>query len=247
MAALVLGLCGLAASAAGVVSQLLPRHFSAVQQRQIMAWETARRWRTTSAGRIFPSAVTYQLPGSAVNSVRELALTARRLGIARQASCGAATDPAAARILDRFGCQAILRATYVDSTGSMIAIVGVAVLPSSATAAAAAADLAGGRAAGGAPGLPARQLAGVQAVAFPRTVASAFRDPQRQLAWAVSSGPYVIMSAAGYADGRPRVPLSSDRYTSDEMSSFADGVADAIGVPLGSLPRVPRCPGAPGC
>src|SRR5262249_35840135 len=44
--ALILGLAGFAASAIGVAIQLLPRHFTASQQRQIEAWEVLRRWQT---------------------------------------------------------------------------------------------------------------------------------------------------------------------------------------------------------
>src|SRR5580700_796434 len=44
--AALLGVAGLIASAAGLATQIMPRRFSAAQQRQIMAWETAGRWRT---------------------------------------------------------------------------------------------------------------------------------------------------------------------------------------------------------
>jgi hypothetical protein len=237
LGALVIGLAGLAVSAAGAAGQLLPRRFSLAQQQQIMTWQTARRWRVRPAGQVFPATVSYQLPGYSLASGTGLALTARRIGIARQASCTAATDLAAARLLSRRGCQAVLRATYVDSTGSLVVTVGVAVLPSAAAAGAVAAALPHS----GRPG------AGVRAVAFGQTLASSFGDRQRQLSWAVSDGPYLIMSVAGYADGRPRVPLSSDSYAAQEMTSAADGVAEAVAMPLGALPAAPRCPGAPGC
>jgi hypothetical protein len=243
LAALALGLCGLAAAAAGVANQLLPRQFTPAQQRQIIGWETARRWRQERAGRIFPAAVSYQLLGAAVNSSRGLSLTARRVGIARQASCRVAADHGAARVLDRLGCQALLRATYVDATGSMLTTVGVAVLPSSAAAAEAADDLSAARAGRGSGG-PAP---GVLAVGFPRTLASEFGDRQRQIAAVTSAGPYLIMSAAGFSDGRPWVPIASDRYAAAEMSSFAVGLATAIGSPLAAAPPVPHCPGSPGC
>jgi len=237
LAALIVGLGGLAVSAAGAASQLLPRRFSAAQEQQIITWETARRWLVRSAGQIFPAAVSYQLPGYSLASGTGLNLTAQRIGIARQAACGAATDPVAARALKLRGCSAVLRATYVDSTGSLLVTVGVAVLPNAAAAAAAASTLPRG----GRPG------AGVRTVAFPGTLAASFGDRQRQLSWAVNDGSYLIMSAAGYADGRPRVPLSSDSYAAQEMTSVADGVAAAVAMPLGALPPAPRCPGAPGC
>lgn len=237
MAALVIGLTGLAVSAAGAAGQLLPRRFSVAQQQRIISWQIARRWRTMTAGQIFPATVTYQLPGYSLASGSGLNLTARRIGIARRAGCGAATDPRAARALERRGCIAVLRATYVDSTGSLVVSVGVAVLPSATAAGAVASQLPHG----GRPG------AGVRPVAFPGTLTSAFGSRQRQLSWAVSDGPYLIMSAAGYADGRPRVRLSSDSYAAQELTSVADGVAEAVAMPLGALPATPRCPGAPAC
>jgi hypothetical protein len=235
--AVFLGTAGLAASAAGVSAQLLPRRFTAAQQQQIMAWVTAGRWRTIPAGKIFPRTITYHLPGYALGSSTQLSLTAYRIGIARQASCKAASDPAAAAVLTADRCAAVLRATYADQTDSMLVTVGVAVLPGDAAAKAAVGRLSAGR-----------QLhPGVQAVAFRDTLAKAFGDQQRQLSLAVSAGPYLIMSTVGYADGRPREQVSSDPYASQEMTSLADGVAAAVGDPLGALPPPPRCPGAPGC
>ena len=235
--ALLVGTAGLAASVAGVSAQLLPRRFTAEQQQQIIAWEMARRWRTLTAGKIFPASVTYQLPAGALGAGSPLLLQAYRVGISRPANCTAASDAAAARVLSAGRCTALLRATYADETDSMLVTVGVAVMPGDNAAQSAASQLAGGQ--GPQPG--------VRAAPFPRTVARAFGDRQRQLSWAVSSGPYLIMSTAGYADGRPRVQISSDPYADTEMTSFATGVADAVRTPLGAEPPSPQCPGAPGC
>lgn len=243
VAALILGLCGLAGSVVGLATQLGPRNFTAAQQRQIMAWEMARRWRVTPAGKMFPAAVTYQLSGLALNSASQLPETARRLGIARQDGCAAATDRTAGQILGRLGCRAVLRATYADSTGSMIVTVGVAVLPDSAAASTAARELSGD---GGSPG-DGRLGPGLRPAPFAGTLAAGFGSRQRQLARDLSDGPYLILSTAGYADGRPRVRVSSDGYADQEMRSLAEGVGQAVGAPLGAPPVLPRCPGAPGC
>jgi len=140
-------------------------------------------------------------------------------------------------VLSAGRCTALLRATYADETDSMLVTVGVAVMPGANAAQSAASRLAGGQ--GPAPG--------VRAAPFPSTLARVFGDRQRQLSWAVSSGPYLIMSTAGYADGRPRVQISSDPYADQEMTSFAAGVAGAVRAPLGPVPPSPQCPGAPGC
>jgi hypothetical protein len=57
LAALVLGLAGLTASAAGIAVQILPRRFSAAQQQQIMNWDYARHWRLLGGGRGVPGSV----------------------------------------------------------------------------------------------------------------------------------------------------------------------------------------------
>jgi hypothetical protein len=237
VAALVLGLAGLAASAAGIAVQVLPRRFSAAQQEQIMAWESARRWRASPVAKIFPPTVAYQLPSYALSGSAGLPLQARRVGIARQAACRTGADPAAAAVLRRHGCAAMLRATYIDGTGSLVVTVGVAVMPGTA------ATVAAIRA------LPARHglRSGVRPLAFGRTLTAGFGAAQRQFSYAVAAGPYLILSVAGYADGRPRVQVSTDAYAQDEMSSLANGVADTISAPLGALPSPPHCPGAPGC
>jgi hypothetical protein len=242
VAALVLGLCGLAGTAAGVVTQVLPRTFTAAQQRQIMAWELARRWRIMPAAKIFPADASYQLSGFALNAASELPLTAHRLGIARQGACAAVTDAAAGPVLNRLGCTAVLRATYADSTSSMIVTVGVAVLPGGAAARDAVRELAAARRGRGGVLLP-----GLRPAALPGTLAARFGNRQRQLNWNVSAGPYLVMSTVGFADGRPRVRVASDAYADQEMSSLAHGVAEVVRAPLGAPPPVPVCPGAPGC
>ena len=102
--------------------------FSAEQQRQITDWEVGKRWRTMPAGTIFPASRAATRAPSALSDDPALQLTADRIGIASQASCAAATDPAAVgAVLDRDGCEAMLRATYVDGTDSYVITVGVAV------------------------------------------------------------------------------------------------------------------------
>jgi hypothetical protein len=135
--ALILGLAGFAVSAIGVVIQLLPRHFTVSQQRQIEAWEVMRRWQTMPAGQIFPASVSYHLSPQTLQDVAPLALDAFRVSIAPQESdCAkAVTSAAAGAVLRRDGCEAVLRATYVDATRSYVMTVGVAVLPNDAAAA----------------------------------------------------------------------------------------------------------------
>ena len=247
--ALILGLVGFAVSMTGVAIQLLPRHFTADQQRQIEAWEVMRRWQTMPAGQIFPASVSYLLSARVLQDAAPLDLDAVRVSIApQQSDCAkAVTSAAAGAVLRRNGCEAVLRATYVDATRSYVMTVGVAVLPTEAAAASAGsglsqAHLAAARDAGSAGRLPA----GVRVVRFGGAGASRY-DYYRQIAASFAAGPYVVMYAAGYSDSRPRVPVSRDTYSYDEMKSMAAGVAQSVANTLAASPAPPHCPGAPGC
>ena len=232
--ATLLGVAGLIASLAGAAVQALPRRFSAAQQRQIMAWEVASRWRSWPAGEIFPATVRYQLPYLDFGTASGLSLTAHRVGIAPQSSCAQATDPALATVLDADGCRTVLRATYTDSTGSLVATIAVVVTRGTAP-----------RPAGLPRGHGLRPA--VEAVAFPGTLAARFGDRQRQTSGGVSRGPYLFLYTAGYADGRTWDQVSSDAYASSEMNSLGTGIAQSIAVRLGAPPPAPHCPGSPGC
>jgi hypothetical protein len=234
IAAVALGIAGLAASLVGVIGQVRPRQLSAAQQQKIMAWEVAGRWRTWPAGRIFPASPRYPLTWTLFENNSPLMMDAHRAGIARQSTCTAGLDPGLARVLDRDGCQTVLRATYADSTGSFVATVGVVIMHGQAP------DVSR---------LPAGHglAPGVRAVPFRGTLAARFGNRQRQMTGASAHGPYLILYTAGYADGRQRDRVSSNPYANSEMKDLATGLAGDIGRPLGAPPPVPRCPGAPGC
>ena len=236
---LVLSLVGFLAAATGLVVQLLPRTFSAAQKQQLSTWEIGKRWRDQTAGQIFPGTVQYQVPGSAFGGTAGLALAAHRIGIARQASCRAATDPAVARVLDQHGCQAVLRATYADATQNLAVTVGVAVLPGPAAARASLHALPGQSGNGPRPG--------VRAAPFRRTVVAQFGNRQRQLSWERDAGPYLVFATVGYADGRRRVHESANLYATAEMLGLEGGVAGWVADHLGAAPPSPTCPGGPAC
>ena len=203
-----------------------------------MTWEMARRWRTYPAGRIFPASAGYQLPAAELDAKQGLNLQASRLGIARQSSCAEAAGPAAGRVLVKYGCSAMLRASYVDASGSMIATIGVAVLPSVNAAFRVVSAL-----------TKAKGLAERSVRPFPvrGTAAAGFTAPKVQLIEATDRGTYVVMSVVGFADGRPRLADASDGFVDAQLKALARGLADAVAGIVGTNPAVPRCPGAPGC
>jgi hypothetical protein len=234
---LAIGLVGLGAAAVGIAHRLLPRQFTPAQQRQIIGWEMARRWRVLPAGTIFPASVSYTVPAAALDGSAGLTLHAQRLGISPPESCSSALSAAAASALDRSGCSTVLRATYVDASGSMVATVAVAVLPAGTATGKVVSDLRS--AAGGAAEL-------VQTFPVAGTVAAAFDDNERQLPAMAAAGPYVILSTAGFSDGRLE-QVSGDHYVRSEMTSLADGLVSSAKQVLGKQPAEPVCPGAPGC
>ncbi len=245
----VLGLCGLVVAAAGIRGQLKPRSFTPVQQTRIKAWEVARRWRVTPKAELFPAVIRYRLTtgqGGQGRSAGGLNLNARRLGIARQASCtkagGGSKDLMAKLAGD--GCEAVLRSTYADASSSFVLTAGIVVLKNQASALAAARYLTGGSALG--QGGRASQLV-LRPFRVSGSPAALYGYPQRQLSWVVAAGPYLVMATVGYADGRPHVPVGSDGYVSQEMMSIARGVAVRVAAPLGAAPPVPTCPGVPAC
>jgi hypothetical protein len=247
LTALVLGLAGFAISATGMATQLLPRQFSPAQQQQIENWEQASRWQRLTAAQIFPASVTYQLSSTVLQDATSLNLMALRVAIAPQSGCGTnVTTSAAAAVLRRDGCQAVLRATYVDATWSYVMTVGVAVLPSATAATRASQSLSQPRLTAARNGQAEPMAAGIRVVRY-RGTAGSMLDYSRQISDSFAKGPYVVMYAAGYADTRPRVPVSSDHYSDSEMTSLASGVAWSVLNTLAAQPASPHCPGAPGC
>ena len=242
--ALVAGVAGMVLAGSLVYSGMMPRKFTPAEQQQIMAWEVAARWRELPAGVIFPATATYP-PPSTLQDGGALTLEARRLGIARGVPCDQAADTAAAGILDAGGCEGLLRSTYLDETGTFLVTVAVAAFPGVAQAHKASQALTAPRLThAGHPGVLAP---GVRAATFAGTPAEAFTDSKRQVAGSVSDGPYIVLYAIGYADGRPKVPVDVDGYTYAEMTSMGQGLARAIARKLTVPPPVPSCPGAPGC
>ena len=233
---LVLGGLGLVGFAIGASLQAMPRKFTAAQQRQITDWEFGKRWRDLAAGAIFPASVSYPAP-MALDDDPSLTLSARRVGVAKQASCASVTDPAAAAALDHEGCAAVLRATYVDATDSYVVTVGAAALPGAAKAATAAQAI---KSTGGV-------RSAVHTVPVKGTPAAAFTDKRRQLSGVVSAGTYVVLYTVGYTDTRPHEPVTRDDYTDKEMKSAGAGVANDVLSVLAAPVPPPHCPGTPGC
>ena len=193
---------------------------TAAERAAAEAAAVAGRWRTWPAGRIFPATLGYtsSLPASD---------TARRVGISPDDQCAAALDAVLAGAARRDGCRAGLRASYVDELQGVIYTTGVLAFPTPAQARAF--DR----------GLPVARppVAALRALALPGTAAARFADGARQTATARQHGPYVLLTVAGYADGRPAA--TTGEYNAAAFAA-ARQLAEAILAPL-SRPAVVNC------
>ena len=196
------------------------RRPTAAERAAAAATAVARRWRTWPAGRIFPATLGY-------TTILLNNDTARRVGISPDDQCTAALDPALAGPARRDGCRAGLRASYVDELQGVVYTTGVLAFPSPAKARAF--DR----------GLPSARppVTGLRALAFPGTAAARFADGSRQTATARQDGPYVLLTVAGYADGRPAAATGEFNATA---FAPAGQLADAILAPL-NRPAVVDC------
>jgi hypothetical protein len=198
----VLGVLGLGALGGGgfAVARELTRPPTSAELNAASATEGQLRWRLRSAGEIFPATVAYSIGST---SDPELA---HRIGIAPVTSCAQALDREVADVAAKHGCATVLRATYVDQSGTLLVTVGIVALADNGANAVDSALV----------GI--NDSKGVHPVAFPNTVAARFGDAQRQmLATRDSRTSYLFLSTEGWADGRKQVK-SSDRVEGFDFS-----------------------------
>ena len=141
-------------------------------------------------------------------------------------------------VLARHGCEAMLRATYVDGTGSYVITVGVAAMPGSAQVTAAERELAG---VGGSTG------AGVRTVPVAGSLAAAFTDfllgfppacpPARRPARTSSS------TRSGTPTAGRACRLARTHYADAEMTAAGAGVALAVASEVGKPVPPPTAQG----
>jgi hypothetical protein len=196
------------------------RRPTTAQRAAAAAAAVARRWRSWPASRIFPATLSYTT--SLLN-----AETAHRIGISPDNRCTAALDARLASRARRDGCQAGIRASYVDQLQGVLFTTGVLAFPSPGQARKFADGLSAGRP-------PARAL---RALALPGTASALFSNAARQAATVRQHGPYVLLTVAGYTDGRPAA--ATGEYDKPVFTA-AGQLAKDILVPL-SRPAVVDC------
>lgn len=202
----VLGLAGVGGGGLALTRELgrAPTH---AEVQAALRQEIAGRWQHLPAGKIFPATIGYR-------TAQNVKSTARLVGIGRPVSCAAGFGPTALAKVGT-GCRTLLRATYVDASGTLLLTAGVAVMPSPQAASEAMSRLSAAHA-GGRP------------LAFSGTIAGRFHAAQRARAGAQAAGPYLLVFAAGYADGEPGHAARGN----EELAALGLGVLDQVGVVL---------------
>jgi hypothetical protein len=175
--------------------------------RAAASLEVASRWQRLPAGAIFPPTARY-------TEAEILTATAHLVGIAPPSRCQAAFDLRVAAKVTAAGCTVVLRATYVDASGTLVSTVGVAVMASTSAARRASSLVS-----------PSQTSAGIRSASFPGTMADQFGDAQRQVfAFDYLRGPYLFFAAAGHADGR----ISKSTSVSSDLIALDTGVMTRV-------------------
>ncbi|HUN31058.1 MAG TPA: hypothetical protein VMU95_03490 [Trebonia sp.] len=212
------GSLGIAIQAARYAHEDSTRPPSAVEVAQARTTAIAQRWERLPVGTIFPATVAY-------TTAQDTTETATRLGISSGDSCAQSLDVSVAGAAGRYGCLAVLRASYADELGGTVYTVGVAVFPGFAAA----------RAFASAVPPSAYPATGLNALAITGTAAARFTNQARQTIVTEVTGPYVVLAVSGYADGRPAIAADQPR---DSVFGPARRLVAAVEAPLAAPQRV---------
>ena len=227
--AIVVGCCYLLASVAalGSVYRSYTRDPTDAELEIASRAEVAQRWRAWPAERVFPDRVPYRVDEGATEY-------ATRTGIVPGHGCPEAVDAKLVATLERHGCRAVLRATYVDALNGIVTTVGVVVFPDAFKADRAFKELPGGKLPDGSgDATPA-----LRAAAFPGTASGRFDDAARQARGSDRGGPYVLLTTSGHTDGRPAAAIERERPGNPFV--LAPQLANALEETL-STPASPDC------
>ncbi|MFI0452874.1 hypothetical protein [Actinomadura sp. 6N118] len=200
-----MALLGVAAVTGGVIAIVadLNRKPTRTEVKEAGTKEIATRWQNLKVGEIFPA--TLEVAPSATSTTGEAGVSTvtkvdplqaiRRAGVAPPAGCAEAFDRKIADVLVKHGCRTVLRATYVDASGTMATTLGIAVM--SGSDAAGRANTAIGS---------EDEKAGVRTVLVRGTVTEGFGDGDRRQFQGLTNGtPYLFFRSSGWLVARDRV------------------------------------------
>jgi hypothetical protein len=204
---LALGVAAVVAGGIGLRHELT-RGATKAEVAAALAAEIGSRWQRVPAGTIFPATISYQ-------DVAGNTASATLVGIAPQAACQAALEPAAALELRRLHCEAMLRATYVSAGGALAVTVGIGVLRSGDAAGQAERSL-----------LPVSPGSALDTVQYAGTIAGGFTNAARGAAGVQVAGPYLFLYTAGYTDSEPGSAVSAG------VAAGGSGELQSLGVAI---------------
>jgi hypothetical protein len=208
---IVLGVAGVGAGGA-LLARELTRGPTKAEKNAAVLQDITSRWQRYPAGKIFTPTLDYSSADWGAT------FKATLVGIAPAASCAAALDPAMAGYLAKYGCVTVLRATYLDYSGTQAVTVAVVVMRTVNGAATAASQSAS-----------APASAGVRTFPLPGTVAAEFGDAQRRYFSTVNDlYNYVFLSVTGYTDGR----ISGSASSMPSLEDLGSGVISSVGSAL---------------
>ncbi|WP_155058708.1 hypothetical protein [Streptomyces blattellae] len=170
-------------------------------------------WRNETADELFPATVGDPSYEASDKKIAQWS----RMGISQDTSCSKGLSGETKETALKLGCEAVLRATYVDLTGEMVATVAVIVLPEGGTGAEKMAEYLQGQESEVFPD------AAVVPYAVPDTLAAKWQENRRNGMGAEPytgspEFPYAIAATTGAVDGRTQgnLPGEFGSYGADD-------------------------------
>ncbi|MEU1847869.1 hypothetical protein ABZ499_00970 [Streptomyces sp. NPDC019990] len=162
-------------------------------------------WRNAAADELFPATLGSSTTPAADKKTAQWS----RMGISQDTSCAKGLSGKTKETAQKLGCEAVLRATYVDLTGEMVATVAIIVLPKGGTGAKEMGEYLYGQESEDAPD------AAVVPYAVPDTLAAKWQENRRNgMGGARFMGgptfPYAVAATTGAVDGRTQGNLPGD-------------------------------------
>ncbi|WP_330343289.1 hypothetical protein [Streptomyces sp. NBC_00557] len=154
-------------------------------------------WRNETVDRLFPS--TIGVPHYADQASDKKVAQWSRMGVSQDTSCSQGLSGQTKQTAQRLGCEAVLRATYVDLSGEMVATVAIIVLPKDSTAAQEMGNYLADQSTADHPS------AAVVPLTVPGTLAAKWQADKRNGMGGTAIGgnlPYAIAVTTGAVDGR---------------------------------------------
>lgn len=189
-------------------------------------------WRNETTGTLFPETVG-EPPNYQFEASDEKVAQWNRLGVSEDTSCSAGLSGGAEQLAEKLDCEAVLRATYIDLTGEMVATVAIIVLPAGGSAAEEMGEYLFDQSYED-PAFEEQANLAVVPLAVQRTLAEKWQEGRRNGLGGAGLGgnlPYAVAVTTGAVDGRIAGDLPGDFGSyggSDDYLPWRDA-ADNLG------------------